>query len=268
MTAKTEQTKVNGFSEKSHTSVNTTDSSSTGKSTVIVPNVSTQEKSEDYYSKLKGLNESVSKWIKQHVDTNPFINLQPIFRDYEKYLKELENGKEAEENKSNETKSKEEAVSSMSNFVFKPVETVPDSTTGKIQEHKNKNTSSSTNPQFSFGSTLASTTATSRPSFGYKIQEDKNKDTSSSNNVQFSFASTLTSTTATSRPSFGYQTQEDKSKNTSNSNNTQFSFASTPSVTATSKPSFGLENSPSKSSFSFGKFLKSIFIIIMKIFVS
>lgn len=48
------------------------------------------KKSNDYYAKLKGLNESVTHWIKSHVDSNPFCILTPIFEDYEKYLKEIE----------------------------------------------------------------------------------------------------------------------------------------------------------------------------------
>ncbi|XP_013185771.1 nuclear pore complex protein Nup50 [Amyelois transitella] len=43
-----------------------------------------------YCSKLKGLNESVSDWIKKHVDETPFCILTPIFKDYEKYLKEIQ----------------------------------------------------------------------------------------------------------------------------------------------------------------------------------
>lgn len=45
---------------------------------------------DEYYSKLKGLNESVSQWIKEHVDANPFINLAPIFKDYTEYFTGLE----------------------------------------------------------------------------------------------------------------------------------------------------------------------------------
>lgn len=160
---------MNGFSEKSQQAVNETQSSSTGKSNVTATSKTIQEnteKSNDYYSRLKGLNESVSKWIKQHVDANPFISLLPIFKDYEKYLKELDNDRESEENKTKETKKKEEAVSSMSNFLFKAIETVPDSTTGKLQEEKNKNSSATNKAQFSFGSSLTSTTATSKPTFG------------------------------------------------------------------------------------------------------
>lgn len=52
------------------------------------------DKGKEYYAKLKGLNESVSKWIKKHVDDNPFISLTPVFKDYEKYLSELEEERE------------------------------------------------------------------------------------------------------------------------------------------------------------------------------
>ncbi|XP_043287251.1 nuclear pore complex protein Nup50 [Venturia canescens] len=48
------------------------------------------KKSSDYFAKLKGLNEGVTQWIKSHVDSNPFCILTPIFRDYEKYLKDIE----------------------------------------------------------------------------------------------------------------------------------------------------------------------------------
>ncbi|KAM3968129.1 nuclear pore complex protein Nup50 [Aphomia sociella] len=43
-----------------------------------------------YYSKLKGLNESVSEWIRKHVDETPLCILTPIFKDYEKYLKDIQ----------------------------------------------------------------------------------------------------------------------------------------------------------------------------------
>lgn len=49
-----------------------------------------EAKPEEYYSRLKGLNESVSKWIAKKVEENPLISLQPIFKDYDKYLAEIE----------------------------------------------------------------------------------------------------------------------------------------------------------------------------------
>ncbi|XP_012224425.1 nuclear pore complex protein Nup50 [Linepithema humile] len=58
-------------------------------------NEKTKSHSSDYYAKLKGLNESVATWIKTHVDENPFCILTPIFRDYEKYLKEITSKEES-----------------------------------------------------------------------------------------------------------------------------------------------------------------------------
>lgn len=42
------------------------------------------------YSKLKGLNQSVSAWIVKKIAENPLCILTPIFDDYSKYLKEIE----------------------------------------------------------------------------------------------------------------------------------------------------------------------------------
>lgn len=44
----------------------------------------------DYLSKLKALNVATANWIKSHIDENPLCLLTPVFKDYEKYLKELE----------------------------------------------------------------------------------------------------------------------------------------------------------------------------------
>lgn len=43
-----------------------------------------------FLNELKSLNEGVAKWIKEHVDKNPYCVLTPIFKDYEKYYSELE----------------------------------------------------------------------------------------------------------------------------------------------------------------------------------
>lgn len=43
-----------------------------------------------YYAHLKALNESVSNWIKQHVEKTPACILTPIFNDYDRYLKEIQ----------------------------------------------------------------------------------------------------------------------------------------------------------------------------------
>ncbi len=47
-------------------------------------------KSGVYLAHLKALNTQVVKWIKDHVDKNPYVILSPVFTDYEKHIKELE----------------------------------------------------------------------------------------------------------------------------------------------------------------------------------
>ncbi|CRL02505.1 CLUMA_CG015225, isoform A [Clunio marinus] len=67
-------------------------------STTITPKTNgaaetTKEKTSsntEYFSKIKALNVAVSDWIKTHVDDNPLCILTPVFKDYEKYLKEFE----------------------------------------------------------------------------------------------------------------------------------------------------------------------------------
>ena len=44
-----------------------------------------------YLEQLRSLNVSVSEWITQHVRENPFVDLTPIFRDYEGHLKSIDN---------------------------------------------------------------------------------------------------------------------------------------------------------------------------------
>lgn len=63
----------------------------------------TKNHSSDYYAKLKGLNESVATWIKSHVDANPFCILTPIFKDYERYLKEITSKEESTKTRTSHT---------------------------------------------------------------------------------------------------------------------------------------------------------------------
>lgn len=105
---------------------------------------------DEYYSKLKGLNESVAKFIKSHVEENPFINLQPVFKDYEKYINDLEKLRDSlvAENKESAPESEKSAFTS---FVFKPtarnsIESVKTSVT-----ENDKTEPAKTTPQFSFG---------------------------------------------------------------------------------------------------------------------
>lgn len=44
----------------------------------------------EYYGKLKGLNQSIAAWIQTKVEQNPFCILTPIFDDYAKHLKTIQ----------------------------------------------------------------------------------------------------------------------------------------------------------------------------------
>ncbi|XP_034825405.1 nuclear pore complex protein Nup50 [Maniola hyperantus] len=63
---------------------------STEVNKAVKQSVVKDEKELVYYNNLKGLNESVSAWIKKHVEETPLCILTPIFRDYEKHLKNIQ----------------------------------------------------------------------------------------------------------------------------------------------------------------------------------
>ncbi|KAJ6637694.1 Nuclear pore complex protein Nup50 [Pseudolycoriella hygida] len=44
----------------------------------------------DYYGKLKGLNQSLAEWVRKKVEQNAFCILTPIFDDYAKHLKAIQ----------------------------------------------------------------------------------------------------------------------------------------------------------------------------------
>ncbi|XP_001605201.1 nuclear pore complex protein Nup50 [Nasonia vitripennis] len=126
------------------------------------------KKPSEYYAKLKGLNQSVAQWIKSHVDANPVCILTPIFRDYEKYLKEIEakHGKELDSSKT-ETKSNTQSE-------LKPTEKVqPAAQAEKKQEN------------FIFGSS-SSKLSTEGSSEGWKPEKSIFGSSSSSSKSIFS----------------------------------------------------------------------------------
>ena len=53
--------------------------------------MSDASESDQHLENVKALNISVSSWIKQHVDSNPYVDLTPIFHDYEKHMKDIDN---------------------------------------------------------------------------------------------------------------------------------------------------------------------------------
>lgn len=87
----TPKTNENGTNKRENIEIQTSSTMFTSKnSTSDKEEQNIFKKSTDYFAKLKGLNESVAQWIKTHVDANPFCILTPIFKDYERYLKEIE----------------------------------------------------------------------------------------------------------------------------------------------------------------------------------
>ena len=43
-----------------------------------------------YMTELKRLNYEVCEWVKKHINENPYVDLSPVFKDYDKHLLNLE----------------------------------------------------------------------------------------------------------------------------------------------------------------------------------
>lgn len=72
-------------------STTTTNSSSTSPTKTNGEVKKTSDDSKvDYLSKVKALNVAFLGWIKQHVDEDSLCDLTPVFKDYEKYMKDFE----------------------------------------------------------------------------------------------------------------------------------------------------------------------------------
>lgn len=71
----------------------------------------------EYFEQVSALNISVMNWIKSHVDDNPCIDLQPVFRDYEKHMKDIESKYGQKKQTSSESTNLFAAASSIKNNV-------------------------------------------------------------------------------------------------------------------------------------------------------
>ncbi|KAJ8919290.1 hypothetical protein NQ315_003874 [Exocentrus adspersus] len=179
----------------------------------------TKGKSNDYYSKLKGLNESVSNWIKKHVDSNPLINLQPIFKDYERYFNDLEKERDNAENEIIDAKKVTENTTSINSFVFKAAKNVPEATLGKAGPEVSKANSKSVTPQFSFGaSSMVNTSPDSIPKFGFS-------STNTSNTFSFGCSTSTSKSSVTPSFSFGGNVSTAVTAGFSFTNSTPFTFS-------------------------------------------
>lgn len=130
-------------------------------------------KPKEYYAKIKGLNQSVSKWIQKHVDQNPFLNLTPIFRDYEKYFEDIETlNVQCDGNKMKETKSDTAKL-------FKAAE---DEDINPLKTKQIDTTEKRTAP-FQFGPSSSSTQTSTMFKFG-KIESSPSTGFSFGNNLK------------------------------------------------------------------------------------
>lgn len=153
-----------------------------------------------YYSKLKGLNESVSDWIKKHVEQTPLCILTPIFKDYEKYLKEIQDEYQGSENdKKQEDKAavvSTEMKTEFSNINDKPIATTTNSsTTGSSLFSVSPNSKSLFTPQDKNNATIEKPASFS---FGVNPSSSVSSSTTkTTTGFTFGVASTSSPTTAT-----------------------------------------------------------------------
>ncbi|XP_015593398.1 nuclear pore complex protein Nup50 [Cephus cinctus] len=226
-------TTENGTQKLNTESAPTLSKTSVQSSTVSDTNKKQDEifkKSSDYYAKLKGLNESVSQWIKTHVDSNPFCILSPIFRDYEKYLKEIEakhgsdvskntlsaQGKKQESFNNDNTTAKQTSTSTpekkSETSIFANSNTISaSSSSGEWKPEKsifgNMNSSKlifGNAEQKSEGKSLFGNVSTDKNPFFNKSEEKKDdSSTKSDAKPTFSFGQSSSASTATAGFSFG-----------------------------------------------------------------
>ncbi|XP_020285570.1 nuclear pore complex protein Nup50 [Pseudomyrmex gracilis] len=188
-------------------------------------NEKTKTHSSSYYAKLKGLNESVASWIKVHVDKNPYCILTPIFRDYEKYLKEIT--------------SKEESAKPQTPHAS---ELAAQTATNDDKKDTNKNKPDSS----PFGNSLANIkTAVSTPAADFKPPEKSifsnvastKSIFGNSEQQKFVFGSSTDNTTEKNKSIFGNTESNVASKNIfGNANVESNPFLNKPSVSEDKKP--------------------------------
>ncbi|NXI53029.1 NUP50 protein, partial [Chloroceryle aenea] len=123
-----------------------------------------------YHKQLAALNCSVRDWIVKHVNTNPLCDLTPIFRDYEKYLANIEqqhgsstdSGSENESNKTPGSESVSAFGSSKlqqgSSFLFNSSKTedTSDKKPEAAAERKDPSLAATSTVSFNFGKSVDS----------------------------------------------------------------------------------------------------------------
>ncbi|CAG5116242.1 unnamed protein product [Candidula unifasciata] len=119
------------------------------------------KESSTYLSSLRSLNESVLAWIKQHVESNPFIILTPIFKDYEKYLQMIQGEKSPASDTSLAKGDGEDSQGTAltAGLSTKVTSFAHSTTASKPDDDKEKSAAASSGKLFTFGQTSATTPA-------------------------------------------------------------------------------------------------------------
>lgn len=112
-----------------------------------------------YLGKIKSLNECLLSWVKKHVDSNPYCDLRPVFRDYERHITEIRataSSSKTEVTSAPTTAPKFNFTPSVpsSNFNFTPASTAPKVKETPTSSFSFSSSSSSSKPEtFKFGVT-------------------------------------------------------------------------------------------------------------------
>lgn len=146
-----------------------------------------EDKNLAYYQKIKNLNVSVSDWIKKNVDEDPICILTPIFKDYEKFLKEIEESKDkSPENDKRDSQTDKDKTEVGKSFSFGLPKTDSSSVTSAA-------VNSSGFGSFKFGASSTTADSTTQAKSFLLTPSDSNVSSKSS----FSFGSPITSTQKT-----------------------------------------------------------------------
>lgn len=168
-----------------------------------------------YYAKLKGLNESVSDWIKKHVEETPLCILSPIFKDYEKYLKEIQAEYEGDKETSNSSNKmsdvKQNVTKSTSEPAKNPASSLFSSTPSQVSKtsifpaQNNTGTPAEKSAGFSFGiNSSANNASTTTASAGFSFGINSPPKTTTTNVSPFSLASTTNTTSSNGTAPFSF----------------------------------------------------------------
>merc|ERR1712241_603990 len=186
----------------------------------------TEEYSKEFLAHLKELNVQVSSWINTHIEKNAYVFLSPVFKDYEKHLKGIEekfkNTSTPKSETTTESTSKEKDIPAASKPLLGAVfgSNSDDSKPKESAEPVKFGTSTG----FAFGSAVSESAKSEEKSTGFSF--GSSSETSKSTGFSFGASKTDTETKPVEK-------SDEKPEEKSNSG---FSFGSNKPDTEEKKP--------------------------------